>query len=209
MAGAQEIGRINYKLDPMLINRRVALKQLGIITGGVLLLPSCVKQARAVSVSLKHITITGDQEALLAEVAETILPATDIPGAKGLDVPSFVLRMVDDCYDAGQQKSFMTGLTSLEEEMKKKTGKTFTDSDIAARETFLKGLEEERKKADEAQTPPSDLATFYGMTKRHTVQGFLNSKYIMTNVLVHKMIPGRFDGCVEIKDKNDIQTIIG
>jgi hypothetical protein len=193
----------------MLINRRIALKQLGIITGGVLLFPSCVKQAKAVSISLNHIAITGDQEALLAEVAETILPATDIPGAKTLELPSFVLRMVDDCYDAAQQKSFVAGLAALDDDMKKKTGKSFTDTDTAAREAFLKGLEEERKKADEAETPASDVAMFYGITKRHTVQGFLNSKYIMTNVLVHKMIPGRFDGCVEIKDKNDIQTVIG
>jgi hypothetical protein len=31
----------------------------------------------------------------------------------------------------------------------------------------------------------------------------------MTNVHKYNMIPGRFEGCVEIKDKIDIQTIIG
>jgi len=193
----------------MLMKRRVALKQLGILAGGVLLLPSCVKQTRAVSMPLKNMAITGDQETLLAEVAETIIPATDIPGAKALEVPQFVLHMVDDCYDAEQQKSFTTGLASLDDEIKKKTGKSFADSAPAEREAFLKGLEEEAGKAEEAQAKPSDLATFYSMTKRHTIQGFLNSKYIMTDVLVHNMIPGRFNGCVEIKDKNDIQTVIG
>jgi hypothetical protein len=55
----------------------------------------------------------------------------------------------------------------------------------------------------------SQLPAFYSITKRHAIRGFLSSEYIMTNVLVHNMIPGRYNGCIEIKDKSDIQTVIG
>lgn len=192
----------------MLINRRVALKQLGLITGGVLLLPMCARQPKQPTIALKNLVITGDQEALLAEVSEAIIPATDIPGAKALEVPKFVLRMVDDCYDADAQKSFVAGLAQFDEEAQKKIGKSFVDATPEEREGFLKSIEETKKAAGE-NAPQTDLVKFYDIAKDRTVQGFLESKYIMTDVLVHTMIPGRFNGCVEIKDKNDIQTVIG
>ena len=55
----------------------------------------------------------------------------------------------------------------------------------------------------------NQLPAFYSIAKRHTIRGYLSSEYIMTNVLVYNMIPGRYNGCIEIKDKNDLQTVIG
>jgi len=45
-------------------------------------------------------------------------PIAKLTGLDSVRPPGYF----DDCYDAAQQKSFVTGLTSLEEEMKKKTG---------------------------------------------------------------------------------------
>jgi hypothetical protein len=81
------------------MKRRIALKQLGLITAGAMILPTCVKEVREVSIALKNIALTGDQETLLAEFVGTIVPKTDIPGASELKVHEFVLRMVDDCHD--------------------------------------------------------------------------------------------------------------
>jgi hypothetical protein len=197
------------------MNRRIALKQLGFITAGAMILPSCVHQAKEVSIALKNIVITGDQEAVLAEIVQTIIPATDIPGAKDIQVHQFVLRMIDDCYDTEDQQKFVTGLTQVDELTKKRFDKSFEDCTPEERLAFLQEVEA-LKKSEENKAPElladgkeNQFPAFYTLTKRHTVQGYLSSEYIMTNVLVHNMIPGRYNGCVEIKDKNDLQNVIG
>lgn len=190
------------------MKRRIALKQLGFITAGAMLLPSCVKHVREASVQLKNIVVNGDQEALLAEIAETIIPATDIPGAKALNAHQFILKMVDDCQDKESQQQFVAGLSQVDAAMKQKFNKSFDECSTNERKEFLMELEEKNKKTEE-NDKKEDLPAFYSLTKRYSVQAFLGSKYVMTNVLVYNMIPGKFQGCVEIKDKNDIQTVIG
>jgi Gluconate 2-dehydrogenase subunit 3 len=197
------------------MNRRVALRQLGMITAGAMILPSCVKEARKLSITLKNILITGDQEALLADVVGTIIPTTDIPGASDLRIHEFVLRMVDDCHDAESQQQFVTGLSQLDEVTKKRFDKSFSECSVEER-LALFGELEEKKGADEKKEvekmsdgKENQLPAFYSIAKRHTIRGYLSSEYIMTNVLVHNMIPGRYNGCIEIKDKNDLQTVIG
>lgn len=194
------------------MERRIAIKNLGFIAAGVMLLPSCVRQAKQFSITLKNIVITGDQEALLAEIVQAIIPATETPGAKDLNVHQFVLRMVDDCHGTEQQLQFVTGLAQVEGSTKRRFNKSFADFSEEERITFLREVEEKK----DATAPElmsdgkeSQLSAFYSITKRHTIQGYLGSEYIMSNVLVYNMMPGRFNGCIQIKDKNDIQTVIG
>lgn len=197
------------------MNRRIALKQMGFIAAGAMILPSCLLKAKEVSIALKNIVITGDQEAILAEIVQTMIPATDIPGARDINVHQFVLRMVDDCHDAETQQKFVTGLAQVNELTKKRFDKSFEDCTQEERLTFLKEVDAQ-KQTDEQKKPEllkdgkeNQFPAFYSVAKRHTVEGYLSSEYIMTNVLVHNMIPGRYNGCVEIKDKNDLQNVIG
>ena len=127
------------------MKRRIALKQLGLITAGAMILPSCVKEVRKVSVALKNIAITGDQEGLLAEVVGTIIPNTDIPGASDLKAHEFVLRMVDDCHDAESQQKFVTGLSQVDEVMKKRTGKSFSECSVEERLAVVCGTGREKR----------------------------------------------------------------
>ncbi len=50
---------------------------------------------------------------MLAELAETILPKTDTPGAKDLAAHLFALKMVDDCYTKTNQEKYMKGMKDL------------------------------------------------------------------------------------------------
>lgn len=191
------------------MNRRIALRQLGLITAGAALLPACVKEAaKATSITLKNIKVSGGQEAVLAEVAETLIPATDIPGAKAMNLQQFVLRMVDDCQSAEAQKDFESGFAAFEQAVDKKFGRSFDELSAADRKAFLTGLDETAK-AEKEKESLSQLSKFYLMTRRYTIQGFTSSEYVLTNVLPYNMIPGKFQGCVPITDKNDIKTIIG
>jgi len=88
-------------------NRRIAIQQLLLIWAGVALLPSCLQNEQKVSIPLKMIRIDPDDESMLAELAETILPKTDTPGAKDLSAHLFALKMVDDCYSKVNQEKYI------------------------------------------------------------------------------------------------------
>jgi Gluconate 2-dehydrogenase subunit 3 len=128
----------------------------------------------------------------LAELAETIIPKTDTPGAKDISAHLFALMMVDDCYKKEDQQKFLAGLKAFEAETKKQFNKSFTDCSQAERETLLTELD--AKKAGNA-----DLEYFYGTTKRLTVQAYTTSKFYLTNIQVYKLVPGKYYGCVPIK----------
>lgn len=191
------------------MNRRTALKQVGLLTAGAMLVPACVRKVNEATVALKNIAITGDQEALLADIVGTFIPATDTPGAKELDIHKYVLRMVDDCQDRESQQHFVTGLGQVDESTETRFDKTFSDCTTEERITLFGELEEKKTPEKMGDGKESQLYALYSIVKRYAIQGYLSSEYIMTNVLVYNMVPGRFDGCIEIKDENDIQNVIG
>ncbi|WP_134089363.1 gluconate 2-dehydrogenase subunit 3 family protein [Olivibacter sp. XZL3] len=168
------------------MKRRAAIKSLFIIAGGIAILPSCSGEAGKASIELSNLDITAVQENLLAEVTETILPKTSSPGAKDLNLHLFVLKMVDDCHSKSDQESFVKGLNSLNSFAKEKFSSEFKELSSAQRIQLLQNLE-----ANEAET---DSQRFYGITKRRTIQGFLNSKYVMKDLKQYELIPGKYNG---------------
>jgi len=174
------------------MDRRLAIKQIGIITGGIAILPSCLSTPEnELSVSLNNISLTGDDEALISDLVQTIIPATDTPSAADLEVHKFVMKMVDDCYGSDKQKLFIDGLGQLQVMAKSQYGNDFSNCTTEEKASLLETIENDKE---------STLKDFYGILKRRTVQGYLKSEYIMKNVLVHNMIPGRFEGCIKIEE---------
>jgi hypothetical protein len=176
----------------MQVNRRTLIKQFLAISAGVVLIPSCMQDKSKASILLKTIIIDGDQEKMLAELAETIIPKTDTPGAKDISAHLFALQMIDDCYKEEEQQKFISGLKAFEEFSNKETGKSFVSSSAAEREALLTKLEA-------IKDGKEDLNYFYKSVKRLTIQAYTTSKYYLTNVQVYELVPGRFHGCVPVK----------
>jgi hypothetical protein len=173
-------------------NRRVAIQQLLLIWAGVAFLPACLHNEQKVSIPLRDIQITPDEESMLAELAETILPKTDTPGAKDLAAHLFALKMVDDCYTKTNQEKYIQGMKDFESFVMKKTGKSFTENNISERQSIVADLD--------LQKPATDGMTFfYQSTKKLTVQAYTTCEYFMTRIRGYKMIPGKFQGCVPLK----------
>lgn len=155
------------------------------------MLPSCADKEEAL-VKLKNMNITGSQEKMLIQLADTILPKTDFLGAADLKAHGFILLMVDDCYDPDRQKRFSAGMKEFDKAVRKKYGSSFTACTAAQKKEWL--TEIERKK-----DVPEDLSFFYETTKRFTIQSFTSSKEFMTGVLKYNMVPGsNFKGCVAV-----------
>ncbi|UFH57422.1 gluconate 2-dehydrogenase subunit 3 family protein [Spirosoma sp. KNUC1025] len=155
--------------------------------GGLISLPAWANGWTVESTRTAQQIISRGQMDLLAEMAETIIPATDTPGAKALNVHQFIQKMVADCYDQKAQDSLRSGLESLDGFARKAYSKPFREGDVAQRTSLLTQLSQDSAQKD-----------FYGLVKGLTIRGYMTSEYVMTNLTHYQFIPGHYHGCVPV-----------
>ena len=136
--------------------------------------------------------------AFLDEVAETILPKTDTPGAKDAKVGEFMTVIVRDCYTQPDQKVFLEGMQQLDDASRKKNGKAFLDSTPEQRHDLLVDLDKESKEYAKTKKK-EDPQHYFRMMKELTLWGYFTSKEGATEALVYVPVPGRYEGCIDLK----------
>lgn len=181
------------------MNRRSAIRNFVFITAGVVLIPSCKQDAKPASIPLTNLKLDSDDETLIAELAETIIPKTDTPGAKEIGAQSFVLNMVDDCYSKKDQERFASGLKDFKKQSKDLLEKSFAEATVSERSKLMEELEK-------SANGDSDLGYFYKTTKGLTIQAYTGSKYYLTTVQVYELVPGRYNGCVPVTRQSTLAT---
>lgn len=174
------------------MKRRIAIRNLVLLSAGAALLPACSNTNNAGMV-LKNIKVTGSEQDMLAQLTEAILPKTkNFIGSSDLKSHEFVLTMIDDCTSPEDQKKFTDGLKALDKLCHDKFGQLFTGYTPAQKKSLLSDIE---KKKDVTE----DAANFYKTVKRYTLQSFTSSKQYMVDVRKYNMVPGgNFKGCVKI-----------
>src|SRR5680860_1804066 len=75
--------------------------------------------------------------AFLDEIGETIIPATDTPGAKAVGIGAFMVLMVKDTYRKEEQEIFVEGLNTLRKDFEDQVGSDFVEASPEERLTFL------------------------------------------------------------------------
>ncbi|RYZ62427.1 MAG: gluconate 2-dehydrogenase subunit 3 family protein [Chitinophagaceae bacterium] len=173
------------------MERRRALKYLFVMAAGTAILPACMQQESKSSFLLKNMTVSLEEEKTLAELAETLLPASATPGAKDTYAHLFALRMLDDCHEKEEQQTFTKGLKALDKMVKEKHGTTFLKATAAQRAGIL--TEIENKKA------PGEVQAFYKPVKNLIIQGYLTSKPVMGEIFHYELVPGRYLGATPVK----------
>ena len=179
-----------------MMNRREALSRVALIMGGTVLgaeafLSGCTTGKTGLSFSTTDI-------AFLNEVAETILPATNTPGAKEAKVGEFMTVIVKDCYEAKDQNTFVEGLKKLNEASTKANGKTFVEATAAQRHDLLVGLDKEAS-AFQKTKKPDEQKHYFTILKELTLWGFFSSEVGATKVLRYNAVPGKYDGSYPYK----------
>jgi hypothetical protein len=182
------------------MNRREAVSQVALLLGGTIIgaeffLSGCKPSDKKVGGSLDF---TPDDIAYLDEIAETIIPATDTPGAKAASVGTFMTVMVKDCYDEKQQKVFLEGMTKLNEACKNKHSHGFMEATPGQRKEVLVELDKEAKEYSKNKKSEDD-PHYFALMKQLTLLGFFTSKPGATQALRYIAVPGRFDGCMPYK----------
>lgn len=164
---------------------------MALAVGGMLVLPGCENWTTK-SVTLQDSFLSLEEDELLAEIVGTIIPATDTPGAKELQVHKFVQKMLEDCFEKEVQQKVVNGLGKIEKMADKSYGKPFKECAPEQKEALLRALE---------QGDYTVARDYYTVLKKLTIQGYLTSEYVMTNHSNYKMTPGFFHGCVPVSPK--------
>ncbi|QJW92425.1 gluconate 2-dehydrogenase subunit 3 family protein [Spirosoma taeanense] len=196
--------------------------RVALLTGATLSLPALADTLEA-SVARRALTgkpvfFTADQDATVAELADTIIPTTSTPGAKAARVNEIIDVLIKDCYKEADQKRFLEGLAQTNKLSQDAYGKAFVQLDPTQRIQIVKALEADAKrlKAEMAGTrevtkvenSQADLqmpeakkkyTPFFTILKDLTLTGYFTSEVGCTQALEYVAVPGRYDGCVPLK----------
>lgn len=179
------------------MKRREAVQYISLLLGGTIIgsnyfLEGC-KSKTGVSMAF-----TPDDVSYLDEVADTILPPTKTPGAKAAKVGQFITVMVNDCYDADDQKIFHEGMGKLDDFANKTYNDSFMKLTQQQRHDLLVKLDGEQKDYT-AKKKKEDPTHYFRMMKELTLLGYFTSEIGCTQARRYVETPGRFDGCVDYK----------
>jgi gluconate 2-dehydrogenase gamma chain len=182
----------NQNKEKMMLSRREALKTSSLMLGYALtasaaaaVLNGC-KADKTPEWMPSNMSI--DQSKLIAEVAEMIIPTTDVPGAKAALVDRFIDSMFE-AYPEEERNMFLQGLSLFDTKSQELNQKSFMDSDEAGRKAVLDNMVAESKS--------SDAPHIFDMVKEMTVLGYCTSEIGATELLNYDPIPGPFVGCVD------------
>lgn len=188
------------------ITRREAIRRVALLMGGAVSAPAILGVLAGCSAEpdteaeWKPAFLTQAQAALVAEVAEIMIPRTDTPGAKDVGIPAFIDKMLKDVYPKDEQTRFFAGLADFEAQAKREHARPFVELEPALRAALVKqahdpAVEMERK----ATLPVAERGRpFILMMKELTLLGYFTSEPGATQVLQYRPVPGAYHGCVPL-----------
>lgn len=178
------------------MNRREALERVALVLGGTIIGSAAfLEGCKSSDSKAAGFSLTKDQIAFLDEVAETIIPTTNTPGAKAAKVGEFMNVMVTDCYEAKDQKIFTEGISLIDESSKSLFGKGFMEINADQRSRLLNQVNKELKAYNDTKQE-KDPNHYFGMMKQLTLLGYFTSKVGATQALRYVAVPGKYEGCI-------------
>jgi hypothetical protein len=170
------------------MNRRDAVKTTGVLLGGVLItsvgLSACARDSRNVGVGV----LDAQDQALIAEIADTLLPATaSSPGAKAAGVGPVINLLLTDCREPEDQKLVVDGL----KQFRNTVGDHFASMSQDNREKWLSRIDSEARSAGGKH--------YFPLVRELSLQAYFSSEIGMTKALRYVMTPGKWVGCVALQ----------
>lgn len=183
------------------MDRREALKRVGLLLGGTvissqLFLTACSSEDEE---NRNQGSFSESDIDLLDEIAETIIPETDTPGAKAAGVGSFMAMMVPDCYSERNQESFRKGLTKIRTNFQKEHNHMFMDAAVEEQRAFLNNLDSEMNTYTQTKHE-EDPEHYFRIMKELILLGYFTSEIGCTEARRYIQTPGSYDACKDYED---------
>jgi hypothetical protein len=190
---------MNSKINSFneVISRKEAIQRAVLLMGGIIVGAHTLLRAE-VSAPMHTYNFTDSNIELLDEIADIIIPATDIPGAKAVNSGAFISMFVKDCYSAEEARIFSEGLNQFSELCVKSQGKSFLSCSAAERIEIITQLDKENKQ-HKLKAKPAALSHYFGMIKELTLLSYYTSEVGATQALRYMEVPGYFNGSFPYK----------
>jgi hypothetical protein len=192
-----------------MVTRREALHRTAVLLGGALgtstmagVLAGCRADPRP---DWTPQLFTDTEATTVGALVDHLLPASDTPGARQLLVDRFIDAMLKDYATASEQAGFQRGLAELDARCRRLFSKPFADLSSGERDRIFQAYEDESPALEptvwggqltEHPAPP----TFYRHFKQLALLGYYTSERVGEQLLKYDPIPGRYDGCVPLRD---------
>jgi hypothetical protein len=182
------------------ISRREAIRRAALMLG-VALTPSLFSTALQAQSGLTT-TVPGlrylseSQRAMVAIIAERILPKTDTPGAVDAGVPDFINIIYGKYLNEDDKIMFSSGLDEVATQALKLYNKNIAQLSSEEQDHLLRDI------ARASQALPK---SFFLQIKELTVVGYFTSELVGKTVLKYDPIPGRYDPCIPLSAVGNAQ----
>jgi gluconate 2-dehydrogenase gamma chain len=191
------------------MDRREALKRTAWMMGVAVSAPTIMAVLKGCSakpgLDWKPTFFTEEQAALVSQLAETIIPKTDTPGAKEAGVPAFIDLVIKDCYKKEDQDKFAAGLKAFDEQAKSEAGDSFLELDAAKQTEFVNKVYKQAAESAKTAGPSADRPFILTM-RELTLTGFFTSEPGATQVLQYEAVPGAYHGCLPLAEAGNGKT---
>jgi hypothetical protein len=184
------------------MNRREALKNFTLLmSAGFAITTLGITGCQPGSEQEKETAFNEEHENILAEIADTIIPDTDTPGAKKAGVGPFIIMMMNDCYPESTKKVVINGINEVQKRSKSDYKKAFISMSLEDKENLLKKMEEEVKDKNEVSKSESKSASpqFFKLVRDLTLFGYFTSEIGATQALSYVAIPGKYEECTTLE----------
>lgn len=137
--------------------------------------------------------------ALVADLANTIIPATDTPGAKIALAHLTVISMIKDVADRKTKNIFIEGLKDVQQYASANYNKLFTALSAVQQQEVVSHFREKGKNYSGIMGKIKNKfmgKSFFHVLKEYTTIAFCTSKTGATQTLAYDYIPGKYNACM-------------
>ena len=142
------------------INRREAVRRAGLLLGGMLSAPAVAGVMSGCRASTTEgwapAALSAEQNEMVASMAAHIIPATDTPGAREVQVNRFIDKMLAEWYPPADRRQFLAGLDEVNARCQQRYGQAYLACTPEGQFAFLMRLD--RQAFGSAEAPGRDEA---------------------------------------------------
>ena len=139
---------------------------------------------------------------LLTDLAETIIPATDTPGAREAGAVDYMLNLLDKCTDTKTLNRFVEGLQDLEDYTQKEFHRPFSDCLDEEKQEILTHFSLKSgtgfRILDKVKNKVAGKS-FFETLKSYAVQGYCISEKGASLGMRYIAVPGKYLACIPLE----------
>jgi hypothetical protein len=174
--------------------RRALLRRAALVLGVSAVTPAVAAAVLRGGSTPEFASFSSTQLALVAQLGEIIIPATDTAGAYAAGVHHFIDRAVNSGFTAPHRLQFLKGLQDIDQRAVAAGSDGFVRAAAEIQQAIVAKLDRE------AFATGGEENSFFREFKELTLIGYYTSKEGASEELAYQATPVSYQGCIPLRD---------